>query len=150
MRVRELFFGPGGHRLVSLERADGSELPLFTLECGDGVALVLKGGQAADFPHGVVYDREDRTLTVALKETRSLDIETGNLCDVERSTNRFTYRRMLEALGIVRESQAENIKRFRGILLEAQAARKPDPDREPEAFFDAGLNPSQKEAVRKA
>lgn len=145
----EKHYSPAEHILVSFARTNQKALPLFSLEVGDIVTLFPEKQKPSECPIGTVYEKSTETLTVAFNSELPEWIDETGTFQLHKSVNRVTYKRMLEALDAVLETHNTRLALFRDISLET---RKPDRTPIPAdkiKWFDAGLNASQKEAVRK-
>lgn len=142
-------FSPAEHVLVSFGREGGRILPIFTLEEGDLVTLVPRREQVKECPSGTVYEKTADTVTVAFHHPLPESFDEVKRFDLHKSVNAVTYRRMLEALDAVIQTNSRVLSRLRDISL-----RELEPAQDPIGasditWFDPGLNASQREAVRK-
>lgn len=162
--LTEVHYSPAEHTLVSFSKKDRKEFPLFTLDVGDIVTIFPEAAQLpttgkrssgrrphkSDFASGTVYEKTAGTITVAFSRELPEGLEEGESYQLHRSINRVTYKRMLDALDGVIETQNTRLAVFRDLSLgerEPAFAKRTD---EKLGFFDESLNASQKEAVRKS
>ncbi len=134
--------------MLSTFKKNGSELfPLFTLDEGDIVSIFARGFRDGDIPTGTVYEKTADSITVAMNDPWPDWFESGLQYELHKSVNRVTYRRMLEALEAVYETQNTRLAFFRDVSL---GLKKPVIDKiTPSSvrWLDPGLNDSQKKAV---
>lgn len=145
----EKHFSPAEHILATFSLKNKSELPLFSLQTGDVVSLYPESGKESDFPTGTVYEKSKESITVAFNSALPAWVEKGPSYQLHKSVNRVTYRRMLDALDAVYQTQNTRLAFFRDISLKAE---KPAIDRSIKIiqWFDGGLNASQKKAVERS
>lgn len=146
----EKHYSPAGHSLATFSFPQHKELPLFTLQEGDIVSIFPEGVRPDEIPSGTVYEKTKTSITVALSEPWPEWFNEDISYQLHRSTNRVTYRRMLEALDAVIQTQNTRLAVFRDISLgEKKAVVRPE-DAENIRWLNPFLNSSQKEAVRAA
>lgn len=155
LTISDRSFSPAEHVLVTFRREGGRLLPIFTLEEGDLVTLVPRREQFKECPSGTVYEKSPDSVTVAFHRALPEDFDEVKRFDLHKSANAVTYRRMLEALDAVIQTNNRVLTRLRDISLkELEPAQDPIGAGAGEkgtgiVWFDPGLNASQKEAVRK-
>ena len=145
--LAEKHFSPAGHPLSTFQLKNKEILPLFTLEEGDLVSLFVHGVSADAIPTGTVYEKSKESITVAMNAPWPEWFESDATYELHRSINRVTYRRMLEALDEVYQTQNTRLACFRDISLKQ---KKPMFDKVSVSkiqWLDTHLNASQKEAV---
>ncbi len=140
-------FGPAGHILSTFSLPRKQEFPLFTLEEGDVVSIFAHGFRSMDIPTGTVYEKSKDSITVAMNEPWPDWFEKGPTFELHRSMNRVTYRRMLEALDAVHETQNTRLALFRDISLNIKKPMMNTISPSEIHWLDTGLNDSQKQAV---
>ncbi len=150
MRVRERHFSPAEHELATFTRVDQRPLPLFSLEIGDIVNVISSDDPKHDYAYGTVYEKDAESLTVAFNQSPPEWLVEDSLCELHRSVNRVTYKRMLEALDAVFETQNTRLAHFRDISLSEKKAESVPLEAGSIRWLDTGLNDSQKKAVLKA
>jgi len=149
MSITGTSYSPAEHLLITFSREGGRPLPVFTLEEGDLVTLVPRREQVRECPSGTVYEKAADSITVAFHHPLPDSFSEVKRFDLHKSANSVTYRRMLEALDAVIQTNHRVLVRLRDISLkEAEPAQDPIGAGEI-AWFDPGLNDSQREAVRK-
>lgn len=142
-------YSPADHLLVTFSREGGKPLPIFTLEEGDLVTLVPRREQFRDCPSGTVYEKTANSVTVAFHRPLPDAFDEVKRFDLHKSANSVTYRRMLEALDAVLQTNNRVLVRLRDISLKlAEPAQDPVGAGTLE-WLDPNLNDSQKEAVHK-
>jgi len=145
-------FNPAGHRLLTFCYSDQRVLPIYSLEAGDVVILredpCLEREQQIG---GVVYDKEEKEITVAFSQELPDWLEDQKLYSLELSRNQTTYRRMSETLEQVLQSENSRLAYLRNVLLGLRKPLLGDPVKiEGLSFFNLNLNPPQKKAVATA
>jgi superfamily I DNA and/or RNA helicase len=140
--------GVGGHPLWILNRpAHGEEYsPFQALNQGDLVSLSFQEPEAQRL-RGTLYDVDQFEITVAL-DAPTLEPPKGK-CQLDILGSEATYKRMKKALLTVQEAEKKGVAHLRDVLM---GDLKPSLEKEPPAveFFNARLNPYQREAVVKA
>jgi superfamily I DNA and/or RNA helicase len=137
--------GLGGRHLLQLTKRNRSPLPWTRLGVGSPIVLSPDKGRDADGCRGVVCERNEGYLRVALG--RMLDDpaehETWRL---DLSTDEIAGQRQRAALQRARLARAERLAELRDVLL---GLRPPEFEKErDEPALDPGLNETQQEAVR--
>ncbi len=143
----EKSFGPAGHILSTFILRNKQEFPLFTLEEGDVVSIFAHGFRSGDIPTGTVYEKTKDSITVAMNEPWPDWFEKGPTYELHRSMNRVTYKRMLEALDAVYQTQNTHLAVFRDISLQQKKPVIDTVNISEIKWQDPGLNDSQKKAV---
>lgn len=139
--------GLGGRFLVQLGKQARGPLPWTRLGVGSPVVLSPQSPRQVQGSRGVVYERTERTLGVALGgmpeewgeyDTWRVDLAHDDISDQRQRT----------ALDWASHARGDRLAQFRDVLL---GLREPafDPELD-EAALDPGLNEAQQEAVRLA
>jgi hypothetical protein len=137
--------GLGGRCLLTLAKRNRDlALPWNRLEPGAPVVLAVEGGADARGWRGVVSERGERTLTVALPEPP--DEPDAVTYRVNLSADEVSVNRQRAALDRTRTATANRLAGLRDVLL--GAAEPVFTADTPFAPLDATLNPTQQEAVR--
>lgn len=150
--LTEKHFSPAEHILATFQKQDKSEFPLFSLEVGDIVTLFIEKiarTPKAEFPSGTIYEKSSNSITVAFNSALPDWIDEADSFQLHKSTNRLTYKRMMESLDAVHQTQNTRLALFRDISLSLKKPKKGTKDFKDLIFFDSGLNDSQKKAVQK-
>ena len=150
LSLLERHYSPADHMLTTFIRPNREKLPIFSLEPGDIVTLFPEGRKDFECPTGTIYEKTVDTLTVAFNKELPEWIESGGTFQLHKSVNRVTYRRMLEALDSVVQTQNTRLAVFRDISLGLAEPAFSKKDLSGIEWFDPGLNASQKEAVKKS
>jgi ATP-dependent RNA/DNA helicase IGHMBP2 len=153
LRLSEKTYTAAGHALATFVLSDERDLPIFSLEIGDMVSLVSVPSLSESFPTGTVYEKAAGSITVAFGDTFpevvELDGASRARYELHRSVNRVTYKRMIEALDSVHETQNTRLSLLRDISLQDKEPARKKLDADPE-WFDPFLNASQRQAVKMA
>ncbi|MBI3251900.1 MAG: AAA family ATPase [Candidatus Omnitrophica bacterium] len=147
LSLREKHFSPAEHSLATFCLKNKKPLPLFTLETGDIVSLYAENRKDSDYPAGTVYEKTKDSITVAFHSALPDWVEKGATHQLHKSLNRATYRRMLEALDAVHQTQNTHLAVFRDISLGLEKPRLETSGGEKIRWFDKTLNASQQKAV---
>ena len=115
LELVEKHFSPADHVLATFCLPDQKPLPLFSLEPGDIVTLFPEKQKDFECPTGTVYEKTKETLTIAFNHALPEWLEKGKTYQLHRSINRVTYKRMLEALDAVAETNNTRLAHFRDI-----------------------------------
>ncbi len=150
IELNERHFSPAEHELATFSRRHQKPLPLFSLEVGDIVSLFPEGLKDVDYPVGTVYEKSSSTITVAFNKALPDWLEKGITYQLHKSVNRVTYKRMIEALDAVLETENTRLADFRDISLKEKVPAISHSAVDDIAWYDDSLNKSQKEAVRKS
>ncbi len=162
LQLLEKHFSPAAHILATFARSNRKPLPLFSLDTGDIVSVFPEKhpilselatspkSVRMEFPSGTIYEKSAETITVAFHKELPEWVDESGLYQLHKSINRLTYKRMGEALQAVIETENTPLAIFRDISLRERKATTRDETLAPPAWFDAHLNTSQKEAVKKA
>ncbi|MCF7974775.1 MAG: AAA family ATPase [Phycisphaerae bacterium] len=137
--------GLGGRHILQLAKCKRSPLPWTRLGVGSPIVLSPDKGQGAVQYRGVICQRAEGFLRVALGHM-SDDLAEYETWRLDLSSDEVAMQRQQAALQRVRLAQAERLAELRDILL---GKRTPefDPEQE-EPVLDAGLNETQRQAVR--
>ncbi len=146
LRLAERHFSPAGHFLATFVLENNAVFPIFTLEIGDMVSLVARPLGEDDLLTGTIYEKTLDSITVAFQE----EAPEAERFELHRSVNRVTFKRMLETLDAVAQTQNTRLAVLRDISLGLRKAASGDLEEASIRWFDKGLNRSQKEAVHKA
>lgn len=144
--VRDEFSGLGGRWVVTLSKRDRSRpLPWTRLGVGSPVLLSGEGAGSAFRARGVVSERGDDTLRVALSAAEPPEEEPSYRVDL--AADDAAGQRQRSALEQAQLARGDRLAELRGVSLGDTAPRF---DSEPGELvsLDAGLNKSQREAVR--
>lgn len=150
LTLEEKHFSPADHQLATFSRQHKKPLPIFSLEVGDIVSLFPETMKDVDYPIGTVYEKTLSTITVAFNKPLPDWLEKDSYYQLHKSINRVTYKRMTEALDAVTETENTRLAVFRDISLKEKLPTGKKIDLRNIAWYDDGLNASQKEAARKA
>src|SRR5262249_41897449 len=137
--------GLGGRCLLTLGKRDRSQpLPWTRLQAGAPVLLSPEGGPAGRGWRGVVCDRDERSLRVALNDPPDEE-EARTTYRLDPSGDEAARQRQLAALERARTASGDRLAELRRVLL---GETPPDfgPDAAP-LILDAALNGPQREAV---
>ncbi len=143
--VQDEYAGLGGRYLLTLVKRDRSPLPWTRLNAGTPVLLSEQGGHGGVGWRGVVCDREERLLRVALNDPPEDGREVAAY-RVDVVNDEAARLRQRQALDRARSAQDDRLAELRAVLLGEVA-----PDFLAETPFDAldtSLNPTQRAAVR--
>lgn len=147
--IQEEHYSPAGHFLITFQRENEGDLPLFSLDIGDVVLIVSRGEEFLGSPPATIYEKTKNSITVALNKELPEAFTGGRYFDLHKSVNQVTYRRMMEALEGVLAAKDTRLAHFRDISLKLRKPVSEDYEVREKDFFDQGLNPAQKEAVTK-
>lgn len=137
--------GLGGRCLLTLARRDRSALPWTRLATGSPVLLTAQGKRHAGGERGVVSERGERTICVALAEPPDEADETLTY-RLDLFADEISRQRQRRALDRARAAKADRLAELRAILLgEAAPEFAPTPE---VSFLNPALNPSQQGAVQ--
>ncbi len=136
-----------GHTLIELERSEGGVLPFYSFDIGDGATLGLSKGVLPDKSNGVVYERTEKSVTLALPKPLPEYIEDSNQFFLIKSPNTVVYRYMHQALDEIIHTRDHVVAHFRDMSLGIKKAL-PSYSRDKHlTFINTQLNLTQKEAV---
>jgi hypothetical protein len=137
--------GLGGRRLVQLAKRKRSPLPWTRLGVGSPVLLSPDVSKQTAGYRGVVYQRTEEFLRVALGSA-SDDLADAETWRLDLSSDEVAAARQRTALGRARSAHGDRLTELREVLLGQRPPRfEPEEDERP---LDAGLNAVQQEAVR--
>lgn len=136
--------GLGGRRLVQLTKRNRSPLPWTRLDVGSPVLLSPQTHRPADGQRGVVFQRNEHSLRVALG---SLSDEAGDheIWRLELADDEIALQRQRTALQRARALRGDRSAQLRDVLL---GQREPEFDGDDQPALPAGLNPDQQIAVQ--
>lgn len=144
--VAEESSGLGGRCILTLAQRNRSlALPWNRLEPGTPVLLSPETGQDAEGWRGVVCEREEKSLRVALNEPPEED-ERAATYRLDLANDEMARQRQLAALERARTARRDRLAELRDIILGENS-----PTFQPESSWsvlDESLNFSQREAVR--
>ncbi len=144
-------FNAAGHRMLTFRYENKKPLPSFTFEAGDIVGLSKDTIFDADIPSGTVYERTSDSITVAFHRDLPPWVGGEELYYLSKTASLGTYRKTHGALKEAREAEHGRLAYIRNVLLGLKEPAVGDPVKmESLSFFNARLNPSQKQAVRMA
>lgn len=142
--------GVGGIPLLVLSRSGASVRdglsPFHAMNQGDNVLVTFPEGSRVPKVEGTLYDVDDLRVTVALGAPPPDPLPAGH-CRLDMLGSDATYKRMRQAIGVVRRTEKPDLKRLRDIFL---GERKPSfgtPG--PLAVKNARLNEFQVDAVKR-
>lgn len=147
LKLVEKHYSPAEHALATFRLASGGVFPLFSLEEGDIVTLVPEG-VPDDCPSATVYEKTKDRITVAFNGAPPEWLGSDTLYQLHKSLNRVTYKRMLEALDAVHQTQNTRLAHFRDLSLGLKKPRFGESLKDIR-WLDASLNASQRESVKK-
>jgi ATP-dependent RNA/DNA helicase IGHMBP2 len=124
----------------------GGLSPFHAMNQGDNVLLTYPPGSDSPPVEGTLYDVADLQVTVALDRPAPDPLPAG-LCQLDMLGSDATYKRMRQAIGVVRRSEKPDLSRLRDIFL---GDRKPSYATAPALqLHNTRLNEFQVEAVRR-
>ena len=157
LKLLEKHYSPAGHSLATFTLENKRPLPIFSLEVGDMVSLVLNPPGSEEYLSGTVYDKTLTAITVAFHEELPEAVGTAGRShasqsrfELHRSVNRATYKRMAETMDAIFQTHNTRLALLRDISLEETSPSRQKIDPEKIHWFDKELNASQKQAVLKA
>lgn len=138
--------GLGGRCLLTLAKRDRTQrLPWNRFEPGAPVHLSIEGQRDHDGRRGVVSERSERSLCIALNEPPD-DTERTITWRLDLASDEITRQRQLAALQRARSAKRDRLAELRQVLLGITAPQfTPE---QPYTPLDPALNASQQEAVR--
>jgi superfamily I DNA and/or RNA helicase len=137
--------GLGGRHLLQLAKRNRSLLPWTRLGVGSPVVLSPDTGKDTTGHRGVVYERAQGSLSVALRSMWD-DLAEHETWRLDLSSDEVAVQRQRAALQVARSARAQRLAELRDVLL---GRRPPEFDREQEEpVFNSQLNDTQREAVR--
>ena len=137
--------GLGGRTILQLAKRKRSSLPWTRLGVGSPIVLSPDTGKGTVQYRGVVCERAEGFLRVALKNIPD-DLAGHETWRLDLSSDEVAMQRQQAALQRVRLARAERLAELRDILL---GQRTPEFDLEQdEPALDPGLNEIQRQAVR--
>jgi superfamily I DNA and/or RNA helicase len=137
--------GLGGRHILQLAKRNRGPLPWTRLGVGSPVVLSPDKSKGADGCRGVVCERADGFLRVALAAMLD-DTEEHDTWRLDVSTDEVAAQRQRVALQRARLAKADRLAELRDVLVGRRPAEF-DPERD-EPALDPGLNDTQREAVR--
>jgi ATP-dependent RNA/DNA helicase IGHMBP2 len=137
--------GLGGRHILQLTKRKRSPLPWTRLGVGSPVVLSPDTGRGSVEHRGVVCDRAQGWLQVALGSVPD-DLDEYETWRLDLSSDEVAVQRQRAALHRAQLARAERLAELRDILL---GQRPPEFDSErDEPALDPGLNDTQRQAVR--
>lgn len=137
--------GLGGRHILQFIKRNRAPLPWTRLGVGSPVVLSSDTGRSEDGHRGVVCERTDAFLRVALAAMLE-DVDEHETWRLDLSTDEVAAERQRVALQRARLAKADRLAELREVLL---GRRPPEFDRErDEPALDPGLNDAQRDAVR--
>lgn len=151
LKIEEFHFSPAGHNLVSFRYEIPKPLPLYSPDIGDLVSLSQDAEVLEDLPVGTVYEKRAGTITVAFNNELPEWVHEEGVYFLNIAGNRATYKKMQEALNLVRSAKHSRPSFFRDLSLGLKLPESFDP-LEPKdiTFFNPNLNKWQQRAAAKA
>ncbi len=142
--VRDESAGLGGRVVVSLGKRGGAALPWTRLQVGSPVMLSLQGRAHDLGRRGVVCERDESLIHVALNDP--LDADDGIVFRLDRADDETARIRQRQALERAAAAKGDRLAELRRVLL----GEAPPEFARPSDFtpLDESLNASQREAVR--
>jgi ATP-dependent RNA/DNA helicase IGHMBP2 len=136
--------GLGGRCILTLAKRNRSlALPWTRLQAGAPVLLAPQDAAATASWRGVLCDRSERSVRIALDEPPE---DVGETCRIDLCADEVTRLRQQAALERARTARRDRLAELRQVLLGATPpAFGPEQELVP---LDATLDPSQQEAVR--
>ncbi|MFT5207147.1 MAG: hypothetical protein ACI9CF_000896, partial [Candidatus Omnitrophota bacterium] len=139
-----------GLTLIELERSEGGAMPLYSFDIGDGATLGLNKGVLPDKSSGVIYERTENSVTLALPRPLSDSLEGSHQFFLLKSPNTTVYRYMHQTLDEILNTRDRVVAHFRDMSLGIKKAL-PSYSRDKNlTFINTNLNLTQKEAVAMA
>ncbi len=137
--------GLGGRHILQLTKRNRAPLPWTRLGVGSPVVLSPNQGKGEDGQRGVVYERTDGFLRVALASMLE-DTDEHETWRLDLSSDEVAGQRQQVALQRARLAKADRMAELRDVLL---GRRPPEFDIErDEPALDPGLNDTQRDTVR--
>jgi ATP-dependent RNA/DNA helicase IGHMBP2 len=137
--------GLGGRHILQLTKRRRAPLPWTRLGVGSPIVLSPDKGKGENGHRGVVCERADGFLRVALASMLD-DAAEDETWRLDLSSDEVAGQRQRVALQRARLAKADRLAELRNVLL---GQRPPEFDRErDEPTLDPGLNDTQREAVR--
>ncbi len=137
--------GLGGRYLLQLAKRRRSPLPWTRLDVGSPVMLSPDTGRGATGHRGVVYERAEGSIRVALG-SMSNDLAEHGTWRLDLSSDEVAGQRQRTALQRARLARAERLAELRDVLLGRRPGEFEREQEEP--ALDPGLNEAQQQAVR--
>jgi superfamily I DNA and/or RNA helicase len=144
LTIRDEYSGLGGRCVLTLTRKNADEpLPWTRLNVGTPVLLTAMGTRGSEGSRGVISEREETRLRVALNEPPE---EDADLWRLDLAPDEGATLRQRDALNQARHSAKDRLAELRAVLLGEKA---PEFEEEQEfAPLDSSLDASQRDAVR--
>jgi len=144
-------FNAAGHRMLTFQYENKKPLPSFSFEAGDMVGLSKDTRFDADLPFGTVFERTADSITVAFHRDLPPWVGGEERYHLSKTASSGTYRKTLSALKEACAAEHGRLAYIRNVLLGLKAPAAGDEVKiESLRFFNAGLNSSQKQAVKMA
>jgi len=137
--------GLGGRHILQLAKRKRSPLPWTRLRVGSPIVLSPDTGKGTVEYRGVVCERAEGSLRVALGNI-SDDLAEHETWRLDLSSDEVAMQRQRAALQRIRLARGERLAELRDILL-GERTPEFDPEQD-EPVLDPGLNDTQHQAVR--
>ena len=119
--VRDEVAGLGGRVVVALGKRIGSVLPWTRLQVGSPVLLSLQGKARDAGRRGVVCERDESLLRVAVNDP--LDADDDAVFRVDRADDQTARLRQRQALDRAAAAKGDRLAELRGVLLGGRRRR---------------------------
>ena len=137
--------GLGGRYLAQFIKRNRSPLPWTRLNVGSPVVLSPQDSKEPTHYRGVVYQRSEGSLHVAIGSAPD-DLDEHELWRLDLSSDEVAVQRQRTALERARLARGDRLAELRDVLLgQRQPTFAPEQDEPP---LDSGLNDTQRAAVR--
>lgn len=144
-------FNAAGHRMLTFQYENKKPLPSFSFEAGDMVGLSKDTQFDADLPFGTVFERTPDSITVAFHRDLPPWVGGEERYYLSKTASSGTYRKTLSALKEASAAEHGRLAYIRNVLLGLKEPAAGDEVKmEALRFFNAGLNMTQKQAVKMA
>src|SRR5205823_5570202 len=115
LAVRDEYAGLGGRVVVALGKRGGAALPWTRLQVGSPVLLSPQGRARDAGRRGVVCERDESLLRVALNDP--LDADDEAVFRVDRADDETARMRQRQALDLAAAAKGDRLAELRRILL---------------------------------
>jgi superfamily I DNA and/or RNA helicase len=147
LAIRDEHAGLGGRAILELAKPNDAPLPWTRL--GTGSPVLLSEERGAGSWRGVISERGEKRLEVALDQPPELEDEKA-LYRIDLSNDEVARRRQRQAMERARAASGDSLAHLREILLGKKPPEFVAAERIAFDPLDASLNESQIEAVRLA